>query len=100
MYIGNVIILHLEAHISIDSPVNTHCIRYALSNPKLPKLSEQCAHEHSLFCEQCENGNSCLDAIEEAIDKAEITQDLKDNYMWLYKKGREAIFSYRSHIIR
>ncbi len=75
---------------------STHCIRFANNT----KFAENCAHQHTLFCDRCESGNSCFDTIEEAIEQAAISQDLKQTYLWMYRKGKEAIFGYRSHIIR
>ena len=47
-----------------------HCSVFALSDSTNPDLRQQCDHKHEEVCEQCENLNSTLAAISEAVARA------------------------------
>lgn len=50
-----------------DSPCPHHCAKFALSDPDNLDLQEQCKHEHTSTCNQCDDIAVCLDKIERAI---------------------------------
>ncbi|CAB3999109.1 Retrovirus-related Pol poly [Paramuricea clavata] len=56
-------------HCKEESPCPDHCRHFALSDPTDKLLQESCDHEHSLFCDRCEDLKQVISDIEEAIQK-------------------------------
>ena len=50
-----------------ESSCPDHCLRFGLSDPSDSDLEEQCAHEHTTSCEECDDITICLYTIEHVI---------------------------------
>ena len=53
--------------VTVLVPWRHHCAKFALSDPDDLDLQEQCKHEHTSTCNQCDDIAVCLDKIEHAI---------------------------------
>ncbi len=42
-------------HCNEETPCPDHCRKFVLSDPTDEQFQELCSHEHSLFCERCED---------------------------------------------
>ena len=74
---------------------------FALSDCTNSDLSQQCDHRHEDACEQCENLNSTLAAISEAVTRAPFhTDDDRDEAEYLTNHATLAIQSWKSHLLR
>ena len=74
---------------------------FALSDCTNPDLRQQCDHRHEDVCEQCENLNSTLAAISEAVARAPFhTDDDRDEAVYLTNHATLAIQSWKCHLLR
>ncbi|VDI38611.1 Hypothetical predicted protein [Mytilus galloprovincialis] len=49
-----------KLHISPNSECADHCIKWGLSDPKVPNYQSKCDHDHSIKCDRCDNISSVL----------------------------------------
>ena len=74
---------------------------FALSDCTNPDLRQQCDHRHEDACEQCENLNSTLAAISEAVARAPFhTEDDRDEAEYIANHATLAIQSWKCHLLR
>ena len=80
-------------------PVTAVCLLLAIVPTQT--FHRQCDHRHEDPCEQCENLNSTLAAISEAVTRAPFhTDDDRDEAVYLTNHATLAIQSWKSHLLR
>ncbi len=80
-----------------------HCRDYTLSDGKDKAFSVTCNHTHDVLCNQCESLNSVLKDIENQIKSSSIlfySDDQKEDLLHDWKKSKESIYNWKSHILR
>ena len=80
-----------------------HCRDYTLSDGKDKAFSVTCNHTHDVLCNQCESLNSVLKDIENQIKSSSIlfySDDQKEDLLHDWKKSKECIYNWKSHILR
>ena len=88
-----------QVRISTNSEVASHCSVFALSVCTKPDLLQQWDHRHQDVCKQCENLNSMLAAISEAVAMAPFhTDDHWDKAVYLTNHTMLAIQSSKCHL--
>lgn len=79
----------------------SHCSVFALSDSTDPDLQQQCDHNHNEVCEQCENLQSTLNQILQAVKEASFpSEDDKDEASYLASTATLAIQSWKCHLLR
>ena len=76
-----------------------YCLMFALSDPNDTDLEEQCAHEHTTSCGECDDITIRLDKIEHVI-KSKDTNFTARNNKYDFQPSREAISLWKAHIVR
>lgn len=90
-------------HCKDESPCPDHCRNFALSDPTDKLLQESCNHEHSLFCERCEDLKEVVSDIEETVQNNSskfFSSEHKDDLLYDLKRGKENIFKWKCHVLR
>ncbi|CAC5416402.1 unnamed protein product [Mytilus coruscus] len=52
-----------KLHISPNSECADHCIKWGLSDPKVPTYQSKCEHDHLIKCDRCDNISSVLNEV-------------------------------------
>ena len=74
---------------------------FALSDSTNADLRQPCDHKHEDVCEQCENLNSTLAAISEAVARAPFhTDDDREEAVYITNHATLAIQSWKCHLLR
>jgi hypothetical protein len=90
-------------HCNEETPCPDHCRKFALSDPTDEQFQELCSHEHSLFCERCEDLKGTLYDIEQKIcsfSSHMYSEDQKGDFLYDFNKGQTDIFRWKCHIMR
>jgi hypothetical protein len=87
-----------------ESHCPDHCRKFALSDPEDSDFEEECAHEHTERCSQCDDVTSCLHKIKKLIKDASTltfySKDQQGDLLYDVEKATESIFQWKAHIIR
>lgn len=86
-----------------DSPCPDHCVKFGLSDPNDSDLKEQCAHEHTTSCRQCDDITICLDKIEKAIKSEDCkfySTEQQEDILYDFERATKAISQWKAHILR
>ena len=86
-----------------ENPCPDHCRKYSLSEPMEPELQEQCTHQHTAHCGQCDDLRSCLCKIKEAIESSNITfyrKEQQEDLLYDLEKASGSIYQWKAHIMR
>jgi hypothetical protein len=88
-----------RSHCTDESPIASHCLRFALSQAGSKDYGSQCQHEHNQFCEDCVKLAANLDAIEMYINKT-LNDETKADLIYEYNRAKDSINEQCRHIIR
>jgi hypothetical protein len=82
--------------------VADHCIVYSLSDPDDKDFTQKCiGHNHDELCSQCEGLQSILDELTREAEKvAYPSNEDRDETIFLLKSSKEAIKSWKQHLLR
>ena len=87
-----------------ESQCPDHCRKFGLSDPNDPDFQEQCTHQHTLSCPQCDEIALCLQKIHLIVkdDKSLnfYSQTQQDDLMYDMEKSSNAIVQWKAHIMR
>lgn len=87
-----------------ESECPDHCRKLGLSDPSDPDFQEQCAHQHTLRCPQCDEVTSCLQKMQEIVkDSKELSfysKEQQDDLLYDIQKASDAIVQWKAHIMR
>ena len=87
-----------------ESQCPDHCRKFGLSDPNDRDLQEQCSHEHTLCCPNCDDVTSCLSKMH-LIVKDDRTlnfysKEQQDDLLDDIQKASETINQWKAHIMR
>ena len=87
-----------------ESQCPDHCRKFGLSDPNDRDLQEQCSHEHTLCCPNCDDVTSCLSKMH-LIVKDDRTlnfysKEQQDDLLDDIQKASETIIQWKAHIMR
>ena len=76
----------------------SHCISFALSDPKYPNLAKNrhCSDGHQSTCEDCSDLYQLIDEVTTAVNGLVNNNDI----LYDVKIARENVFKWQQHIIR
>ena len=86
-----------------DSTCPDHCVKFGLSDPNDSDLKEQCAHEHTTSCGECDDITIRLDMIEHVIkskDTKFYSKEQQEDILYDFERSRKAISLWKAHIMR
>ena len=90
-------------HCNEEGPCPDHCRNFALSDPTDESFQEKCSHEHSLFCDRCEDLKATLNDVLEKIQTHSsnmYSDDHKGDFLYDLNKSKGDIFHWKCHIMR
>ena len=87
---------------SDESTCPDHCLKFALSDPNDSDLKEQCAHEHTTLCGECDGITIRLDKIEHVIKSKDkfYSKEQQEDILYDFERFRKAISLWKAHIMR
>ncbi|ESP02999.1 hypothetical protein LOTGIDRAFT_156957 [Lottia gigantea] len=86
----------MKLNLSVSSQCISHCITYALSE-------QECDHEHTTSCSNCEKIHSVLEKIESGYSAAQLKfsyEGQKEELIYDFQNAKSAVLNYRAHIVR
>ena len=87
-----------------ESECPDHCRKFGLSDPNDPDFQEQCSHQHTLLCPQCDEITSVLQKMQQIVKDNKTlsfySEDQKNDMLYDIQKSSEAIVQWKAHIIR
>ena len=87
-----------------ESQCPDHCRKFGLSDPNDLDFQEQCTHQHTRSCPQCEEITLCLEKIHLTVkdDKSLnfYSQTQQDDLMYDIEKSSNAIVQWKAHKMR
>ena len=87
-----------------ESQCPDHCRKFGLSDPNDPDFQEHCAHQHTLFCPQCDDITSCLEQVHQIIKDGKAlsfySNEQQDDLLYDVKKASDAIYEWKAHLMR
>ena len=86
-----------------DSGCPDHCPKFALSDASDPDLKEQCEHEHTISCSQCDDVAICLDKIRDVITRKDTkfySKEQQEDILYDFDRAAKAISQWKAHIMR
>ena len=86
-----------------ESPCADHCRAFALSDPAESEFQLNCAHEHTMVCENCDNIKSTLEEIRDKLQENQhlsCTKDVKEELVYDFEESFQNIQKWKSHILR
>ena len=87
-----------------ESTCPDHCHKLGLSAPNDPNFQENCTHEHTLFCPQCDDITSCLHKLQQTVNDSEslrfYSKEQKEDFLYDIEKASDAIVQWKAHIMR
>ena len=86
-----------------ESTCPDHCLQFALSDPNDSDLEEQCAHEHTTSCGECDDITIRLDKIEHVIkskDTKSYRKEQQEDILYDFERSRKAISLWKAHMMR
>ena len=91
----------MQVHISKESSVADHCRSYALSDPINPDFQATCAHEHTDYCDRCNQLQDVFTSIDEALMVIpEDSEDVKEQLVFIVEKAKQNIYAWKAHQLR
>ncbi|XP_070569139.1 uncharacterized protein [Ptychodera flava] len=96
----NYLKLDYRRHLQQSSQCADHCIAYALSDPKAPKLTAQCTHDHDMMCLPCESIKTLCSDIRETLTDVNIPVHILDEVLFDLNIVSSDIEKWRAHIVR
>ena len=90
-------------HCNEETPCPDHCRKFALSDLTDQLTQELCFHDHSLFCERCEDLKAVLYDIENKIHSFSnnmYSEDQKGDFLYDFDKRKNDIFHWKCHVMR
>lgn len=90
-----------QVHLSESSECADHCIKHSLSDANESSFKSDCDHAHDERCEPCDELKQATQSVEnKVINSPTLTNDDKDELMYLVKQACEAINAWKSHQLR
>ena len=86
-----------------ESPCPDHCRKFALSDPNDNLFLERCTHKHHVICDRCQNLDKILSDVENTLKTCEGFRGMeqhRDDLMHDFLQAKDAIFSWKAHILR
>lgn len=87
-----------------ESQCPDHCRKFGLSDPNDQDFQEQCAHQHTLRCPQCDDITSCLEKMHKIVKDSKTlsfySTEQRDDLLYDIEKASEAIVQWKAHIMR
>ena len=87
-----------------ESECPDHCRKFGLSDPNDPDFQEQCSHQHTLLCPQCDEITSVLQKMQQIVKDNKTlsfySEDQKNDLLYDIQKSSEAIVQWKAHINR
>lgn len=79
-----------------------YCLKFALSDPNDSDVEEQCAHEHTTSCGECNDITIRLDKIEHVIKSKDTKFYSKEqeDILYNFERSRKVISLWKAHIMR
>ena len=91
----------MQVHISKESSVADHCRSYALSDPIDPDFQATCAHEHTDYCDRCNQLQDVFTSIDDALMVIpEDSKDVKEQLVFTVEKAKQNIYAWKAHQLR
>ena len=78
-------------------------LKFALSDPNDSDLEEQCAHEHTTSCGECDDITIIIDKSEHVIkskDTKFYSKEQQEDKLYDFERSRKAITLWKAHIMR
>ena len=76
-----------------ESTCPDHCLKFGLGDPSDSDLKEQCAHEHTTLCGECDGITICLDKIAHVVkseDTKFYSREQQEDILYDFEQSRKA----------
>ena len=87
-----------------DSECPDHCRKFGLSDPNDPDFQDQCTHQHTLHCPQCDEITCCLQNMQQIVKDSRTvsfySKEQQDDFLYDIQKASDAIIQWKAHIMR
>lgn len=89
-----------KTHVGRNEQCSDHCSVHALSDDKSKEFRKKCKHKHTHECERCEDLESVLDDIGEAVTNVDVDEEEKARLKFEYKESVRNIKAWKAHLLR
>lgn len=88
-------------HVSENSTIPDHCIKYSLSDSSKKAFKAACDHLHNETHDRCEDLKALLDEIKSEVEHTQFSNDdEKDNATYIVRESCNHIDAYKRHQLR
>lgn len=89
-----------QVHVTIPSNIADPCVLFAVSDSSDAEYQQQCSHQHTNLCDQCQSLQETLTKIQRVLGEGTfLTQDVKDEELFIFQTAQLAT-SWKCHILR
>ncbi|KAK3731369.1 hypothetical protein QZH41_019552, partial [Actinostola sp. cb2023] len=89
-----------KVHVTDYSHIAEHCLAFSLSDSNDVDYNQQCDHHHDAICERCQALAYTLMDIEKVVSESTLSENDRDEAIYLVQSAKLAIHSWQCHILR